>query len=700
MGLEGLVVHMRYTHEGIEYTAGRILPFGASVLPEGINFSVYSLHATACTLVLYRPGDLQPTLELPIPPEFRIGAVFAITVFGVDPGAIEYGFRFDGPHDPREGHYFDPQAVVLDPYARRVGGRERWGVQPDPENPFPHRGRVLADAFDWGIDRPLNKPIEDLVIYEMHVRGFTRHPSANVSAPGTYQAILDKIPYLNELGVNCVELMPVFEFDEFEHWRINAETGELLLNYWGYSPVAFFAPKVGYAATGETGGEVNELKQVIKTLHQNGIEVVLDVVFNHTAEGNEHGPILSFKGIDSKTYYILTPDGYFYNFSGTGNTFNCNHPPVQTLILECLRYWVSEYHIDGFRFDLASIMTRDRHGTPLGDPPLLRAMAFDPVLANTKLIAEPWDAAGLYHLGSFPAYHRWAEWNGRYRDNIRRFLKGDPGLTRQVAQAFLGSPDLYSERGPIATVNFITAHDGFTLYDLVSYDEKHNANNYEPGDNGSNHNSSWNSGAEGPTLDPAINALRRRRMKNAIAILMISQGTPMILMGDEIGRTQHGNNNGYCQDSPISWMDWSLLNSNFDLFYFFKACITFRRAHPVLRNGYFLRGEDYQNHGTPDIAWHGVKVGKPDWGIKSRTLAFMLSGRYAKGGLMKDSDIYVAMNMDYVEKAFLLPKPQGHWHIFATTSDGLVNWPGYETYLSDQSCITLLPYSVAILVGK
>lgn len=680
---------------------GNLLPFGASLVPGGINFSIHSHDSTSCTLILFEKGQPEPVAEIRFPPEFRIGSVYSMIVSGLDHEKIEYAFRMDGPQDRRHGYYFDPDAILIDPYAKAVSGRDIWGERPDFSNGHPYRARIENSVFDWEMDRPLETPIEDIVIYEMHVRGFTRHPSSGVQNPGTYDALRERIPYLRELGVNCIELMPIFEFDEFDNWRINPQTGEILLNYWGYNPISFFAPKAGYAASGEAGAN-NELKTLVKELHKNGIEIILDVVFNHTGEGNEKGPTISFKGIDSRTYYILTPDGYFYNFSGTGNTFNCNHPSVSNLLIDCLRYWVSEYHIDGFRFDLASIMARGIDGTPLPDPPVLRMMAFDPVLSKTKLIAEPWDAHGLYHLGSFPAYGRWAEWNGRYRDNVRKFLKGDPGMTRAVALALLGSPDLYKTRGPIATINFVAAHDGFTLMDLVSYNDKHNEGNCEPHDNGANDNYSWNSGVEGPTDDEAINELRRRRSKNAIALLMVSQGTPMILMGDEAGRTQGGNNNAYCHDSEISWLDWNLLARNSDLFLFFKACITFRRAHPALRNGYFLRGEDYLKKGYPDVTWHGVRVGKPDWSEKSRSLAFMLGGEYAKGSLYTDEHIYVAMNMHWRDRIFALPPaPNGnHWYLFANTGTHTIHWPGWEPLLEDQRILSLKPYSIVILVGR
>ncbi len=692
-------------HSGYGLRPGNPLPFGASLVPGGVNFSIYSYNATSCTLVLFHRGQMQPFAEIPIPSEFRIGSVFPILVLGLDWQNVEYGFRMDGPHVPENGHRFDPEAILLDPYAKAVGGRDIWGVVPDYTNPYQHRARIVpSDTFDWGLDRPLETPIEDIIIYEMHVRGFTQHESAGAYHPGTYDAIREKIPYLKEIGCNAIELMPIFEFDEFENSRKNPETGELLLNYWGYAPVAFFAPKAGFAATGAEGGEINELKSLIKDLHQNGIEVILDVVFNHTAEGNEKGPTISFKGIDNSTYYILTPDGYYYNFSGTGNTFNCNHPTVRKFILDCLRYWVAEYHVDGFRFDLASIMTRDVDGMPLPDPPLLRLIAFDPILGSTKLIAEPWDADGLYHLGSFPAYGRWAEWNGWYRDTMRKFLKGDPGQVSSVAQAMTGSENLYPRRGPIASINFITAHDGFTLMDLVSYNEKRNAPNYEPGDSGTNDNNSWNSGHEGPTDDPEITRLRHRRIKNAIAVLMVSQGVPMVLMGDEAGRTQHGNNNTYCQDTEISWFNWWLIQQHEDIFRFFKACIHFRRHHTVLRHGHFLRGEDYLDKGYKDIVWHGRRAGRPNWTKDSRFLAFTLGGGYAKGGLATDDHIYVAMNMYWQDQRVELPKaPDGkQWHLFANTGDEAsdVYFPGQEPLLKNQKSLRMKAYSVVILVGR
>lgn len=528
--------------------------------------------------------------------------------------------------------------------------------------------------------------------------------------PGTFAAIREKILYLKELGVNCVELMPVYEFDEFEHSRPNPGTGELLMNYWGYSTVGFFAPKAGYAATGKMKDATmvaDELKTLVKELHQNGIEVMLDVVFNHTAEGNEYGPMISFRGLDNQTYYMLTPKGYYYNFSGTGNTLNCNNPIVRTMVLDCLRYWASEYHIDGFRFDLAAILGRDPSGAPLANPPLLEVLAFDPILAKCKLIAEAWDAGGLYQVGSFPAYGRWAEWNGKYRDTLRRFLKGDSGLVGEMAQRLQGSPDLYKwgGRGPNASVNFITCHDGFTLADLVSYNEKHNQANGENNNDGANDNHSWNCGWEGPTDHPAVNALRCRQVKNAVAMLMVSQGVPMILMGDEIGRTKRGNNNTYCQDSELNWLDWTLLESNVDLFRFFKNCIAFRTAHPVLRGSTYLHNEDYVGSGYADITWHGTQAWNADWSGDSRVLAFILCGQHAKGGTAVDNYIYVAMNMCWETLPFEIPGlPEGmKWHVFANTSAASPEdiWePGSEPPLEDQHRFLVGGRSVVILVGR
>jgi isoamylase len=686
---------------------GKPIPFGASVVPGGVNFSVYSRFAIGCELVLFRKHEPSPFCIIPFKEEFRIGNVFTMIVCNLEYENLEYGFRMDGPFHPREGHRYDKAKILMDPYAKMISGRDVWGVQPACDDIYPYRARISFDDFDWGDDHPLEIPIEDLIIYEMHVRGFTRHPSSGVKHPGTFAGVKEKIPYLKELGVNCVELMPIHEFDEFENARSSFTAGFSLLNYWGYSSVGFFAPKAGYAAGGKAGMQVEECKSLIRELHKNGIEVILDVVFNHTAEGNERGPYISYRGIDNKTYYLLGDDGSYLNFSGCGNTLNCNNPIVRSMILDCLRYWVAEYHIDGFRFDLASILGRDQDGNPMSSPPLLETLAFDPVLGKCKLIAEAWDAGGLYQVGSFPAWGRWAEWNGQYRDDLRKFLKGDGGMAGSVALRLSGSPDLYGkeERGACASINFFIAHDGFTLNDLVSYNVKHNEGNGEDNRDGYDDNSSWNCGCEGGSDDPDILRLRLKQMKNAVAMLLISQGTPMILAGDEIGRTQMGNNNAYCQDNEISWIDWGFLKKNGELFDFFRKMIMFRRAHPVLRNKKHLRSKDVVGSGCADISWFSPELTEPDYSYESRALAFMLCGRHAKGGTIKDNSLYVAMNMHWQSRSFQVPvSSEGEeWHVVVNTDvpPPCDIWaPGDEKKLSNQSEILLGPRSVMVLLAK
>lgn len=686
---------------------GKPLPFGASIVPGGVNFSIYSRAATSCQLVLFNKHEPKPFCVLPFKDEFRIGNVFTMIVFDLDYENLEYGFYMDGPFNEHEGHRCDKTKVLMDPYAKNIGGRDVWGKSPDWSDMYQHRARICFDDFDWENDRPLETPVEDLIIYETHVRGFTQHPSSGVKHPGTFAGLKEKIPYLKELGINCIELMPIHEFDEFENSRLSPATGKMLMNYWGYSNVGFFAPKAGFAATGRLGMQVDECKTMIRELHKNGIEVILDVVFNHTAEGNERGPYISYRGIDNKTYYLLTPDGYYFNFSGCGNTLNCNNPIVRNMILDCLRYWAADYHVDGFRFDLASILGRDQHGAPMHSPPLLESLAFDPILGKCKLIAEAWDAGGLYQVGSFPAWGRWAEWNGKYRDDLRRFLKGDLGMVGAMAQRLQGSPDLYSweGRGACASINFITAHDGFTLNDMVSYNGKHNDANGENNSDGSNDNYSWNCGVEGETKDPEINRLRMKQMKNAIAMLLVSQGTPMILAGDEMANTQWGNNNAYCQDNEISWLDWRLLEKNRELFSFFRKMIAFRKAHPVLRNRSHFQNKDYMGSGIADITWHGQKAWYADWSPESRRIAFLLCGRHAKGGTVEDNGIYVALNMYWETAVFQLPElPHDMtWHVSANTdakSPQDIWEPGKEVRLKDQSSFVVGPRSVVILLGK
>ncbi|TVR19062.1 MAG: glycogen debranching enzyme GlgX [Anaerolineaceae bacterium] len=693
-----------HSYAGYPLRIGQPLPYGATLTNNGVNFSIFSRHADACALVLYHVGEAQPLVEIPFPDEFRIGNVFTMQIFGLDYERIEYGFRFDGPYKPRQGLRFDHTKVLLDPYAKLISGRDVWGEPPQGYDDYPHRARIVPTDYDWRTDRPPHIPIEDLVIYEMHVRGFTQHPSSDTRYPGSFAAIREKIPYFKELGINCIELMPIFEFDEFEYsGRSNPITDEPLKNYWGYSSVGFFAPKAGFAATGGLGMQSDELKALVGDLHRNGMEIILDVVFNHTAEGNENGRTISFRGIDNKTYYMLTPDGYYLNFSGTGNTMNCNNPIVRGMVLDCLRHWVAEYHIDGFRFDLASILGRDQNGHPLANPPLIELLAYDPVLANVKLIAEAWDAGGLYQVGSFPDYGRWAEWNGRYRDTIRQWLKGTRGIVWDVAQCLQGSPDLYAGRGASASINFITAHDGFTLRDLFTYDHKHNYANGEDNRDGTDANYSWNCGIEGHTNDPIVNDLRRRLIKNAIALLMVSRGVPMILMGDEMGRTQNGNNNTYCHDTEWNWLNWDLLQENPDIFNFFKQCIAFRHAHPVLRSKDHFLNRDAVGSGYADITWHGTSAWQAEWDDHILTLAFMLDGSHARDG--SDDMIYVGMNMHWTPHRFDLPDlPRDrYWHVFANTSPDIqveIVTPGEEPRIINKDHIWIGARSVIILVGR
>jgi glycogen operon protein len=659
---------------GFKVRPGKPLPFGVSHVPNGLNFSIYTSAGTGCTLVLFQRGEPEPFAELRFPKHYRIGDVFCMVVFGLDYEDLEYGYRIEGPFNPAAGHRFDSSKILMDPYARLISGRDVWGEEPNWQRLYPYRARVSFDDFDWEGESPLEIVPEDLVIYEAHVRGFTQSDSAGVKHPGTYAALVEKIPYLKELGINAIELMPIYEFDEFENSRLHPDTGERLYNFWGYSTLGFFAPKAAYAATGRFGMQVDEFKQLVKSLHKANIEVILDVVFNHTAEGNEQGPTLSFKGLDNKTYYMLTPEGFYFNFSGTGNTLNCNNPVVRSLVLDCLRYWAAEYHIDGFRFDLATILGRDPWGAPLSNPPLLESLAFDPILSSCKLIAEAWDAGGLYQVGTFPAFGRWGEWNGKYRDCARRFLKGDAGMVGEMAQRIQGSPDLYrqSGRSPATSVNFITCHDGFTLADLVSFNDKHNEANGEGNRDGGDDNHSWNCGAEGWSDDPGILALRKRQMMNAMAILLTSRGIPMVLMGDEFGRSQHGNNNAYCLDSEISWVDWSLLGGNADLHQFVKALIHFRRNHPALRVNHF---EGYGSRDLPSCSFHGSKAWSADWSSESRQLAWMMVAE-----IPADSDVhasplvdivYVAANMAHFATWFELPQapPDQRWRLCFNTGD-------------------------------
>ena len=690
-----------HEHEGIKYRIGKVLPYGASIVPNGVNFSIFSKYATSCELVLYKKREKNPYAIIPFPKEFRIGDVFSMIVFDIDYENVEYGYRMDGKFSPREGFWFNKEKILLDPYAKAVSGRNIWGEEPDPENEFQHRGRIIYDDFDWEGDMPLEIPMEDLIIYEAHVRSFTKHSSSKVKYGGTFAAIADKIPYLKELGVNCIEFLPIFEFDEFENSR--KIDGNRLYNYWGYSTVNFFAPKAGYAATGKYGMEADELKNLIKKLHRNGIEVILDVVFNHTAEGNERGPYISYRGIDNKTYYLLTPNGEYYNFSGCGNTLNCNNVIVRNSILDCLRYWVSEYHIDGFRFDLASILSRDENGAPMTNPPLLETLAHDAILSKCKLIAEAWDAGGLYQVGNFPSWGRWAEWNGKYRDIVRRFIKSDANITGEFVERILGSKDLYNNRSSNASVNFITCHDGFTLYDLVSYNEKHNMANGENNCDGTNDNNSWNCGCEGETTDVSIIELRKKQIKNAITILLMSRGIPMILSGDEFCNSQFGNNNAYCQDNEISWLNWDILKKNNDIYNYFKTIIKFRKLHPVLKNSSY--DIDINKTGYPEVSLHGETPWNTDNIYNSLYFAAMFVEDKYKYNVKEDTFIYMAINMHWEMHKFNLPIIPANkmWYKFCDTSSKY----GEDIYdennyilIENQNEIYVNPRSIIILTGK
>ena len=675
-----------------------MLPFGASFLQDGaVNFSIFSKDATGCTLVIYNHGSKKPYVEIPLPEEFRIGNVYSIMVYGLNIETMEYGYRFDGPYDPSKGQLFNKNNVVLDPYAKSVSGRTVWGRKPDASKNFQHRGRIILEDYDWEGDKPLELAPCDLVVYEMHVRSFTKHASSGVRRPGTFAGILEKIPYLKELGINCVELMPIFEFDEFENAR--EVGGKKLYNYWGYSTVSFFAPKAGYAASAPFGMEADELKNLIKTLHKNGIEVILDVVFNHTAEGNENGPVISYKGIDNRTYYLLTHDGYYTNFSGCGNTMNCNNPVVRNVVLDALRYWVYSYHVDGFRFDLASILSRDQDGTPMLSPPLLDTIAHDAVLGKCLLIAEAWDADGLYQVGSYPSWGRWAEWNGRYRDCLRRFIKGGAECAPELVSRICGSGDMYGERSAAASVNFVTCHDGFTLYDLVSYNNKHNEANGEGNQDGCNDNDSWNCGEEGDTSNPDVLSLRFRQMKNMLTILLTSRGIPMLLSGDEMGNTQYGNNNAYCHDDDISWIDWSALERNRDYYEYIKRLINFRKKHPILLASDYSFGEN--GTGYPELSFHGTRAWDFNGGEPALCFAYMFAEDGKKYGTGKNEFIYIGVNAYWEEQTYELPAlPDKYNWYMAFEAYGYCAEEGKEDKLANQSAVTLGPRTTVILIGR
>lgn len=649
--------------EGFKIRPGFFRMYGACVASNGVSFTINSHGATRCTLLLFKPQAPKPYARIPFPDSYRIGDTYSMLVFDIKPDEFEYAFSFDGPYEPAKGLLFNEENVLLDPYSRAVTGQRKWGEKPEGGKDFEYRARVVKSNFDWGNIKQLEQPFEDLVIYETHVRGYTKDKSSGVSAPGTFAGLKDKIPYLKDLGINAVELMPIFEFDEMESARV--VDGVQLYNYWGYNTVSFFAPNTSYAFNEEHNHEGDELKSLIKALKENGIEVILDVVFNHTAEGNEMGPCFSFKGIDNNVYYMLTPDAHYYNFSGCGNVMNCNHPVVRSFIIDCLRHWAIEYRVDGFRFDLASILGRDQNGAPMANPPILESLAFDPVLGKMKLIAEAWDAGGLYQVGSFPSWNRWAEWNGRYRDDMRSFLKGDDGMAGNAITRITGSRDLYSpeSRGHKASVNFMTCHDGFTLYDLYSYNEKHNEKNGWNNTDGDNNGHSWNCGAEGETDDPNVNGLRRRLIKNAFAALLCSRGPAMFFAGDEFCNTQFGNNNAYCQDNIISWLDWSRLEEFKEIHDFVRHMIQFRKEHPILRK--MTKPSSCQ---FPEISVHNGTPFNASTDYKTKLIGIMYAGRNEED--TEDDIVFYCMNAYWEPLVMQLPVlPNGkHWHVDTNTN--------------------------------
>lgn len=629
-------------------------------MPDGVNFALLSRNATSVTLVLFPISGSGVLAEVPLHPlRNRTGDHWHILISGLPP-SFSYGWRVDGPRT--RGHRFDPTLTLLDPSSPALSGCSTWGRATEPSDHTERRSLYLRRPYRWGEDIPPLISPEDSIIYELHVRGFTCHPSSGVRHPGTFAGLIEKIPYLQSLGITAVELLPIHEFDENDCPFFHPATGAKHRNFWGYNTIAFAAPKAAYAASGPEQGQVHEFRDMVKAFHAAGIEVILDVVFNHSGEGDDRGRTSSFRGIDNALFYMMGPDDNYLNFSGCGNTLNCNHPLVRGLLLNCLRYWVADMHIDGLRFDLASVLGRDGNGHVLDEPPVLEMIAEDGVLAHTKLIAEPWDAAGLYQVGHFPYGRRWSEWNGQYRDHIRRFWRGEPGLTAAVATRLAGSSDLYEWAGrkPTSSINFVTCHDGFTLWDLVSYDRKHNRANGEDERDGSNDNHSWNCGVEGQTLDEKVLRLRRRQARNLFATLMLSQGVPMMVAGDEFLRTQGGNNNAWCQDNEVSWVDWTLADKNAEFLRFCREMIALRKRHPALRRRSFLQ--------PGDVIWHGTTPGDPDFNGHSHALAFALDG--SRTGREPDRDIYVAFNAWNQPLRFVLPfAPQGRpWRRTVDTS--------------------------------
>jgi glycogen operon protein len=705
---------------------GKALPLGSTVTDRGVNFSVFSRNATAVSILLFensRPDS--PYEEIWLNPEKnRTGDIWHCHVLGLTAGAF-YLYRVDGPYIPEKGFRFNYHKALIDPYTKALTDFGNWDFSGctgyDPEEAsrdlsFSYhddlftqpRCIVIDDDFDWQGDTPLNYPLRFSVLYETHVRGLTKNPNAGVQYPGTYRGVTEKIPYFKDLGITSLEFLPRQEFNEHEDHKINPKNGTQLANYWGYSTVAFFAPKNSYAADNTPGAAVKEFKEMVRELHKAGLEVILDIVFNHTAEGSEMGPTFSFRGLDNTIYYILDENPRYYkNFSGCGNTVNCNHPVVRSFIMDCLRYWVVEMHIDGFRFDLGSILGRDQQGKLMENPPMLEMIAQEPALSQTKIIAEAWDAGGAYQVGWFPG-GRWAEWNDRYRDDVRHYWRADPGETRHLATRLSGSSDLYLRDGrkPFHSINFITSHDGFTLKDLVSYNSKHNDDNGEDNRDGSDNNNSYNYGVEGPSLDPDLESIRERQLKNFFTTMMVSLGTPMLLGGDEMGRTQRGNNNAYCQDNEISWYDWSLIEKNANIFRFAKEIIAFRLRHHGFMRPEFYTGRDGNYNAIPDISWYDDMGENPKWDKLNYCLALRMDG--SKADILADrddNDFFIMFNAGLEPAVFrVADAPEGKIWVRAVDT-GLpspedILSPGNEKPLESPETYTIAARSMAVLISK
>jgi isoamylase len=697
--------------ERTDVRVGVPLPLGTHAHGEGVNFAFFSRHASRVRLELFdHPEDAAATRVMDLDPaRNRTGDVWHVWVEGIRPGQL-YAYRVDGPYQPKDGHRFNFNKLLLDPFATAISRLSTWEFAPargyDPSvpdgdsvcSPVDNAGAMpkcvfTQEYFDWHEDCPPRHPWSKMAIYETHVRGFTIHPSSGVQYPGTYRGLMEKIPYFKELGVTAVELMPVQEFNEHQVIGVNPHTGQPLRNYWGYDPVAFCAPKASYSSAGGVGQQTLEFKELVQAFHAAGIEVILDVVFNHTAEGNEQGPTLCFRGIDNTIFYLLADDTRSYkDYTGTGNTMNANHPVVREYILTALRYWVVEMHVDGFRFDLATVLGRGRAGNLLSNPPLLERIAEDPILRDVKIIAEAWDAAGAYEVGRF-SEPRWAEWNGQYRDDVRRFWRGDEGCLGVFAQRICGSADMYSQsgKGPESSINFVTCHDGFTLQDLVSYRQKHNGPNGQNNHDGTNDNFSENYGAEGETADGQIESIRTRQIKNFLLTLFISRGVPMLLGGDECRRTQRGNNNAYCQDNETSWHDWSGLEQHREIFRFTRGMIAFRRAHPMLSQEHFYT--------DAEIQWFSPHGDLPHWtDPKEKQLACLIHES-------EHEALYLMFNASAETAAFHLPPMpnSARWHLAVDTSHAAPQdlfAPGEEPVWEDPHTYHLRPRSSAILLAR